>query len=146
MRIGDDLAGIEKLLGAQAVAGGAGAATGLASIEVRGAAAVANRARGFSRLDLAQRAVTINGAAGIVTLQNGEPFAVMGVTVRHQRIVEIDSLLKQGMHEVLPGMLVKVETVVTRSLNKNDLDPRYDTAAAAHGNESKQELEALPSL
>jgi hypothetical protein len=26
---------------------------------------------------------------------------------------------------VVPGMNVKVETVVTRSLNKADLDPRY---------------------
>jgi hypothetical protein len=26
---------------------------------------------------------------------------------------------------IVPGMVVKVETVVTRSLNKKDLDPRY---------------------
>ena len=29
--------------------------------------------------------------------------------------------------QVVPGMLVKVETVVTASLNKTDLDPRYGT-------------------
>ena len=33
--------------------------------------------------------------------------------------------MKQGMLEVVPGMNVKVETVVTRSLNKGDLDPRF---------------------
>jgi hypothetical protein len=35
--------------------------------------------------------------------------------------------MKQGMLMVVPGMNVKVETVVTRSLNKTDLDPRYHT-------------------
>ena len=34
--------------------------------------------------------------------------------------------MKEGMALVVPGMLVKVETVVTASLNKTDLDPRYD--------------------
>jgi hypothetical protein len=42
------------------------------------------------------------------------------------RVAEIESLMKQGMALVAPGMLVKVETVVTRSLNKQELDPRYD--------------------
>jgi DNA polymerase I-like protein with 3'-5' exonuclease and polymerase domains len=42
-----------------------------------------------------------------------------------QRIAEIEELMKRGMLSVVPGMNVKVETVVTRSLNKADLDPRY---------------------
>jgi DNA polymerase I-like protein with 3'-5' exonuclease and polymerase domains len=42
-----------------------------------------------------------------------------------ERIDEIERLMKDGMLMVVPGMNVKVETVVTRSLNKSDLDPRY---------------------
>lgn len=41
------------------------------------------------------------------------------------RAQHIEHLMKQGMLTVVPGMLVKVETVVSRSLNKADLDPRY---------------------
>jgi DNA polymerase I len=41
------------------------------------------------------------------------------------RVAEIENLMKRGMLEILPGMLVKVETVVTRSLHKWDRDPRY---------------------
>ena len=40
---------------------------------------------------------------------------------------EIERLMIAGMHEVIPGMLVKVESVVTRSLNKNDLHSCYQT-------------------
>jgi hypothetical protein len=46
-----------------------------------------------------------------------------------QRIAENEELMKRGMLQVVPGMNVKVETVVTRSLNKTDLDPRYLPAA-----------------
>jgi DNA polymerase I-like protein with 3'-5' exonuclease and polymerase domains len=42
-----------------------------------------------------------------------------------ERIDEIERLMKDGMLMVVPGMNVKVKTVVTRSLNKADLDPRY---------------------
>jgi hypothetical protein len=42
------------------------------------------------------------------------------------RVAEIERLMKQGMGLVVPGMLVKVETVVTRSLNKKEVDTRYD--------------------
>lgn len=45
-----------------------------------------------------------------------------------RRADEIAHLMCQGMHEVVPGMLVKVETVFTRSLNKGDLDARYPSA------------------
>jgi DNA polymerase I len=41
------------------------------------------------------------------------------------RAAEIESLMKEGMAAVIPGMLVKVETVLTRSPNKKDLDPDY---------------------
>jgi hypothetical protein len=42
------------------------------------------------------------------------------------RVADVERLMKAGMALVVPGMLVKVETVVTASLNKKDLDPRYD--------------------
>ena len=42
------------------------------------------------------------------------------------RVIEIEALMKQGMLMVVPGMNVNVETVITRSLNKKDLDSRYD--------------------
>jgi hypothetical protein len=42
-----------------------------------------------------------------------------------ERKGHIESLLVEGMHAVIPGTLVKVETVVTRSLDKSDADPRY---------------------
>jgi hypothetical protein len=41
------------------------------------------------------------------------------------RIADVEELMKRGMLLVVPGMTVKVETVVTRSLNKYDLDPSY---------------------
>ena len=42
-----------------------------------------------------------------------------------ERAAEVERLMVAGMLRVVPGMRVKVETVVTRSLNKADLDPRY---------------------
>ena len=45
------------------------------------------------------------------------------------RVAEIEELMGRGMLMIVPGMDVKVETVVTRSLNKKDLDPRYHPEA-----------------
>ena len=45
-----------------------------------------------SRLDLEVRPALVNGAAGRVTLRDGEVFAVTGFTVRNRRIVEMDIL------------------------------------------------------
>jgi RNA polymerase sigma-70 factor (ECF subfamily) len=59
-------------------------------IEVRGAETVASRALSFRRMDLDQRPALINGAAGVVTLQDGKPFSIAAVTVRDGRIVELD--------------------------------------------------------
>ena len=54
-----------------------------------------------------------------------------------ERVAEIEDLMKRGMWEVVPGMNVKVETVVTRSLNKGDRVPDdfvdRDTAEAGAG-------------
>jgi RNA polymerase sigma factor (sigma-70 family) len=62
------------------------------SIEVRGAAKVAGRALSFSRLGLVMKPALINGAAGVVSIREGEPFSVGGVTVRGGKIVEMDIL------------------------------------------------------
>jgi RNA polymerase sigma factor (sigma-70 family) len=70
----------------------AGAAPAAASIEVRGAAAVAGQAQLYAQLGLDIRPVLINGAAGAVSIRNGQPFAVGGITVRAGKIVEIDIL------------------------------------------------------
>ncbi|HEY1591852.1 MAG TPA: RNA polymerase sigma factor SigJ [Solirubrobacteraceae bacterium] len=61
-----------------------------ASLEVRGAEAVASRALSFSRMDLVAQPALINGAAGAVSLKDGEPFSIAAVTVRNGRIVELD--------------------------------------------------------
>jgi RNA polymerase sigma factor (sigma-70 family) len=63
-----------------------------ASRVVRGAATVARLAIGFSRVDLEVRPALVNGAAGIVTLREGRPFAISGFTIRNSRIVEMDVL------------------------------------------------------
>jgi hypothetical protein len=46
-----------------------------------------------------------------------------------RRRAEVEELMRRGMLLVVPGMNVQVETVVTRSLHKADLDPRYRPAA-----------------
>jgi RNA polymerase sigma factor (sigma-70 family) len=63
------------------------------SREVRGARAVAEGALAFSRLIPFARAALVNGAAGAVSWSpDGRLFSVMGFTVRHGKIVEIDIL------------------------------------------------------
>src|SRR5918994_4139682 len=60
--------------------------------EVRGAEAIARQAVTFSRLGPAIELALINGAVGLVTRQDGEPFSVTGFTVRAGRIVAMDIL------------------------------------------------------
>jgi RNA polymerase sigma factor (sigma-70 family) len=60
--------------------------------ETRGAEAVAGRALTYSRLGLINRPALVNGAAGWVTMRDGQPFSVTGVTVRGGKIVEMDIL------------------------------------------------------
>jgi RNA polymerase sigma-70 factor (ECF subfamily) len=70
-----------------------GAVPAGASRELRGARAVAEQALTFSRLAHSAQAALVNGAAGIVAwFPNGQPFSIMGFTVRRGRIVEIDIL------------------------------------------------------
>ena len=62
------------------------------SREVRGAAAVAGQALGYSRIGLLLQPALINGVAGLVSTRDGEPFSVGAFTVRDRRIVAMDIL------------------------------------------------------
>jgi RNA polymerase sigma-70 factor, ECF subfamily len=63
-----------------------------ASRMARGARAVAEQALSWSRFARFARPALVNGAAGIVAAPGGSLVAVLGFTVRHDRIVEIDIL------------------------------------------------------
>jgi RNA polymerase sigma factor (sigma-70 family) len=69
-----------------------GVVPGGTSMEVRGAAAVAGRARMFPQLGLDMRPALINGTAGAVSILDGQPFSVGAVIVMGGKIVEIDIL------------------------------------------------------
>ncbi|MGW1889642.1 sigma-70 family RNA polymerase sigma factor [Streptomyces sp. NPDC002004] len=63
--------------------------------EVHGPEAVAGQALTFSRLSGGAgtaRAALVNGAVGVVSYRDGEPFSVLGFTVVEGRIVAIDIL------------------------------------------------------
>jgi RNA polymerase sigma-70 factor (ECF subfamily) len=62
-------------------------ATGL-SRQVRGAAEVARQAIMFRQDGLNVRRALVNGAAGLVSLRNGEPFSVGAFTISNGKIVE----------------------------------------------------------
>src|SRR5262245_27554305 len=62
------------------------------SREVRGARLVAGQALFYGQMGLVFRPALINGTLGGVSLQDGKPFSIGGVTVRGGRIVEIDIL------------------------------------------------------
>jgi RNA polymerase sigma factor (sigma-70 family) len=62
------------------------------SREIRGADAVVRQALTYARLGLEVKPALINGAAGSVTMRDGEPFSVGAFTVRGRRIVAIDIL------------------------------------------------------
>lgn len=57
---------------------------------VRGAEAVSRHARPIPGAEL--RPALVNGAAGVVVVVKGRPFAIMGFTVRDGRIVAIDAI------------------------------------------------------
>lgn len=62
------------------------------SREVRGAAAVARQALGYSQLGLVMQPALVNGVVGAVALLDGKPFSVGGFTVRGGKIVAMDLL------------------------------------------------------
>ena len=59
----------------------------------RGAAAVTSRARAGTLPGAEVQPVLVNGAAGAVVTLRGRPFAVIGFTVRNDKIVEIDGIV-----------------------------------------------------
>jgi RNA polymerase sigma factor (sigma-70 family) len=61
-----------------------------ALLEVRGAEAVARRAKAFSQICLAAWPVLVNGAPGWMSARDGEPYAVAAITVRDGRIATMD--------------------------------------------------------
>jgi RNA polymerase sigma-70 factor (ECF subfamily) len=68
----------------------AGAARPDVSVMVHGAAAVAGRAAMFAQPSRLIRPVLVNGAAGVVQTVRGRPVSVLGFTVSHGKITEID--------------------------------------------------------
>jgi RNA polymerase sigma-70 factor (ECF subfamily) len=62
-------------------------------VEVRGAENVARRARSASQLGLVARPALINGAAGWVSLLDGEVYAIAAPTLQDGRITTMDILL-----------------------------------------------------
>ena len=69
-----------------------GAERPAASVVARGPQAVAGQALTFARLSPFVRPVLVNGGAGVVVMPRGRAFAVMGFTVRRERILAIDAL------------------------------------------------------
>ena len=61
-------------------------------VEVRGAENVARRAMAVSQLGLVARPALINGAAGWVSLRDGEVFAIAALTLQNGRIATMDIL------------------------------------------------------
>ena len=62
-------------------------------VEVRGAENVARRAMAASQPGLVVRPALINGAAGWVSLLDGEVYAIAALTLQHGRITTMDILL-----------------------------------------------------
>jgi RNA polymerase sigma factor (sigma-70 family) len=70
-----------------------GALRPAATVQVRGAEAVASRAMTFARLAPYARPALVNGAPGVVVVpREGKPFSVMAFTVANGKIVQIDAL------------------------------------------------------
>jgi RNA polymerase sigma-70 factor (ECF subfamily) len=62
------------------------------SREARGARTIAGHAMSYGRVGIETRVVLVNGAVGVVTTRNGEPYSVSGVTIRNGKITQIDIL------------------------------------------------------
>jgi RNA polymerase sigma-70 factor (ECF subfamily) len=69
-----------------------GASLPIATVHAVGAENVAKRARTSANPDAELVPVLVNGAAGVVVVVDGAPFAVMGFTVTNGRVAEIDVL------------------------------------------------------
>ena len=83
-----------------------GALSPPATQQVRGARAVAELATAFSQVARFSRLALVNGTPGLVTTTpRGEPYSVMGFTIAHGRIVQIDILAD-------PERLAKLDLLV----------------------------------
>jgi len=60
--------------------------------EVRGSAAVSGQAVMYSQLGLTMQPALVNGAVGLVSTRDGEPFSVGGFTIMDRKIVAMDIL------------------------------------------------------
>jgi RNA polymerase sigma-70 factor (ECF subfamily) len=67
-----------------------GAVAGGTPRVVRGAEAVARQARTWSRVDLTMHRVLVNGALGLVSIRDGQPFAAGWFSFRDGRIAGMD--------------------------------------------------------
>jgi RNA polymerase sigma factor (sigma-70 family) len=70
-----------------------GSALADASSVLKGAAAAARATLMIAQPSAPKRPVLVNGAAGVVVIVGGRPFAVIGFTVFGGKIVEIDAIL-----------------------------------------------------
>jgi len=86
-----DFEALVALLDPDVVLRADGGGTGLSHF-VRGAEKVAAQAVMYRRVGLTPHRALVNGAPGMVTFRDGEPFSVAAVTVRGGRIVEMDFL------------------------------------------------------
>ena len=86
-----DFEALVALLDPDVVLRADGGGTGLSHF-VRGAEKVAAQAVMYRRVGLTPHRALVNGAPGMVTFRDGEPFSVAAVTVRRGRIVEMDFL------------------------------------------------------
>lgn len=69
--------------------------------EVRGRDAVAAQATAFGKFAAGARRATVNGGAGAVVYAGERPFAVVSVTIRGDRIVEMDFILRPDRLQAL---------------------------------------------
>ncbi|MCR8573227.1 RNA polymerase sigma factor SigJ [Streptomyces sp. Isolate_219] len=90
---GGDFEGLLAVLDPDVVlrADAGGTPEGLSKL-VRGARAVVEQALTFSRFAPFARPALINGTPGLVTAQGGQPLSVLGFTIAHGKIVEINIL------------------------------------------------------
>jgi RNA polymerase sigma factor (sigma-70 family) len=64
-----------------------------ASLVRRGAAEVARSVLAVAQPSIVKRPALVNGAAGVVVVDQGRPLAVMGFTVAHGKVVAIDCVV-----------------------------------------------------
>jgi len=92
----------------------AGSVHAAASMEVRGAAAVARQAlSGLTTLLSAVRLteVVVNGAAGVVAIRRDRPITVIGFTIADGKIVEMDSIADPERVRRITATLSRAEVI-----------------------------------